>query len=202
MPSRLITVGLMMLACLLGSLSSLIWSRDYHPIGRAIGVAVWMGVYGLIGASHWFRNHLRNPAFRNAVSITLMLRAALSIMLPCGMVVDIFPGMLAVGMVQSLSGDDSDPNFGITVPPFAMTVGGTAICALLQGLFLNLMLIPVAYAFYRQYRWLLEQKSAEHRPPRSCHTCGYDLRGSVEFGRCSECGTAFAQSQGTAAGSN
>lgn len=202
MPSRLVTVGLMMLACLLGSLSSFVWSGEYHVIGRAVGIAFWMGVYGLIGASFWFRARLRNPAFRNAVAITLMLRAALSIMLPCGFVVDIFPGIMAINAVHLLTGDDSDPNLLKEPAPFGMTIGGTAICAILQGLFLNLMLLPVIFAFYRQYLWQLAQKAKDQGIPRTCLRCGYDLRGSLEFGRCPECGTSFPQSQGAAAGSN
>jgi hypothetical protein len=45
-------------------------------------------------------------------------------------------------------------------------------------------------------RWLWRRALRVETGLRGCcHVCGYDLRGSLEFGRCPECGTAMRQSE-------
>lgn len=203
MPSRLITVGLMMLACLLGSLPSLFLASQCDPFGLSLGVGCWVVLYAAIGASDWFASLLRRPILRRAIVSALVLRAILSICVPCGFIVDAVPGVLSIALVEKFSGlqfiDDDPLNRNI-----GESTGLTALTVLLQGCFLNAGLLITLALFYSHYAWHDKRRNAHAARTTTCLACGYDLRGSLDFGRCPECGTAFAPAptQGAAAGSN
>lgn len=73
-----------------------------------------------------------------------------------------------------------------TVASFAMSAGAFAIIA--AGLLWGAVVV-VRVSFSSRTRH--PHRPRDVGPGITCASCGYDLRGSLQFGRCPECGTTF-----------
>ena len=61
---------------------------------------------------------------------------------------------------------------------------------LTAGVVAAVVMLVVAVAL-AEVIYLALRQSPPARDSRHCHTCGYDLRGSIEAARCPECGAPF-----------
>ena len=69
---------------------------------------------------------------------------------------------------------------------FAASIWNLELVALGLGGVWVVGLVPIVVILHRRAARLARRKAGV------CDVCGYDLRGSREFGRCPECGTAIA----------
>jgi hypothetical protein len=65
-------------------------------------------------------------------------------------------------------------------------------------------LVVLAFLLYPMFWILVPRRRVRRRAKRRalglCESCGYDLRGSADAGRCPECGSGFTDDQGRASG--
>lgn len=161
-------------ACLIGAIlpTFLAGMLGFSPHGITIGIAFIVAVYVLIARSDAYDAFVQNPRVERALRITYYTVVVLTLLFPIGMASTFFIGMVAVALVMPLAApfDPADP---------LRTLSITLIYAMLA----HLVLIGFGALIYTFTPRLLKRN-----PVEACAKCGYDLRGSLEFGRCPECG--------------
>ncbi|WDQ14705.1 hypothetical protein [Rhodopirellula sp. P2] len=107
--------------------------------GMVTGIAIFIAGYV------WADLVTRSQAWRRSRHITAtmrtvyVLRLVASVILPAGMIVDMFSGMLAIMIVTGISQFEAESEFG-----FLSAVGTT----LVQGVLLNVVLLIVAFCLF------------------------------------------------------
>lgn len=111
--------------------------------GRLLGMITGIGIF--IAAYVWADLVTRNRPWRRYRNITItlrtvyVLRLVLSVILPAGMVVDMFTGMLAIVAVTSIGQFEGNAGFGYL---------STVFTTLIQGVLLNILLMVLALCIY------------------------------------------------------
>lgn len=121
-----------------------------------LGVLLFIGAYVLFDRRYLEPIARRNHHFRTAMLWGFGLRATASLLVPVGVALDVLPGLLSIGIVQTLLPavvNDPVPGAPVNSAPFHPTnplpgFGAALLATLLQGLFMNGLLWPVILAIY------------------------------------------------------
>jgi hypothetical protein len=121
-----------------------------------LGVLLFIGAYVLIDRRYLEPIARRNHNFRTAMLWGLGLRVTASLLVPVGVALDVLPGILSVGIVQTLLPavvNDPGPGARVDSFPYPQPAGilgfvPSLLTTLLQGLFMNGLLWPLILALY------------------------------------------------------
>lgn len=177
--SPLAYLALWTLLCDVSAAPSLViaW-HDYDHAGILTGIAAFIAFYTLLSVSEWGRRIRRDPVLRVPMTVAYVLRAAVSLVFPAGVFIDLFTGFASVSTVQFIFGEDRS---------FLPTLITTLVHAIFMHVILFivfLMALPLGFHARRKQR----------RPTCLCRHCDYDLRGSATSSVCPECGTPILRS--------
>lgn len=165
----------------------------FSILGLLAGVATFAIGLVLISWSGVFRRLNRRPFVRRTLTWVYSVRLLMSVAWPFVMFFDGIPGSFAVGLVQSMGFADSRYDGGSdqieTISPLLTLMGpiGTFLIVIVQGVFLNLILLTGATAL------LVLQRLSLPRPEpligeSFCGRCGHCVDGVPESHACPECG--------------
>lgn len=152
--------------------------HTYDRAGILTGIAAFIALYTLLSVSDCGRRIRRNPVLRVPMAVAYILRAAVSIIFPAGLFIDLFTGFASVSTVQSVFGEDRS-----FLPTFITTL---VQAILMHVILLVVFLLALPLGFRARRKQLLRISS--------CQRCDYDLRGSAGSAVCPECGTPIPRS--------
>lgn len=191
-----IRTALSILVCIASTVPSFV-------LGLLVGAPVWaMALPALAFAlsfmavtrSQRATRLLWNPAARRACGVVVLCRTAATALFPVGWTNDALIGIVVFELLDTLP--------GVPLSRGNLRSGPALIATLAQGAALLLEMLLLGVVAYGVARMLGAPVVDPRRSAFLCGRCGYDVRGSREFGRCPECGTAFepARPAGPAAG--
>lgn len=176
--------------CLCGATPSFMLAfSDFSTTGLVLGVTAFAAMLVAISWSGWFRRRLRMPHVRRSLSIVFWGRVALSVAWPVLIIVDGFPGLFAISLVNHLGFHEPGSTQAETAPAILAMNGvlGTFFTVLVQGTFLNGILLTAAVGL-----WAMQRVSLPTPPPPVgtifCRRCGYCRNGFPDDHPCPECG--------------
>ncbi|MFM1831959.1 MAG: hypothetical protein RLZZ461_275 [Planctomycetota bacterium] len=165
----------------------------FSILGLLAGVATFAIGLVLISWSRAFRRWNRSPFVRRTLTWVYSVRLLMSVAWPFVMFFDGIPGSFAISLVQTMGFADSRYGGGSdqieTISPLLTLMGpiGTFLIVIVQGVFLNLILLTGATAL------LVLQRLSLPRPEpligeSFCGRCGHCVDGVPESHACPECG--------------
>jgi hypothetical protein len=165
----------------------------FSILGLLAGVATFAIGLVLISWSGVFRLWNRRPFVRRTLTWVYSVRLLMSVAWPFVMFFDGIPGSFAISLVQTMGFADSRYGGGSdqieTISPLLTLMGpiGTFLIVIVQGVFLNLILLTGATAL------LVLQRLSLPRPEpligkSFCGRCGHCVDGVPESHACPECG--------------
>ena len=165
--------------CSISAAPSFFWAINvngsyYNRLAMATGVVCFICLLTATTSTPRFLRFRKHPFIRRTLYIGYGARLFISIVFPLGAWLDLFPGMLSIGIVEE----------GLGIPGSSYL--GTLLITLIQGTFLNCLIFILMAITYGVQRLFLTMP-----PPESelaCSKCGYDLRGSLTSVTCPECG--------------
>lgn len=180
--------------CLSGAAPSFaLAAGGFSILGLLAGVATFAIGLVLISWSGVFRRWNRRPFVRRTLTWVYSVRLLMSVAWPFVMFFDGIPGSFAISLVQTMG--FADPRYGggsdqiETISPLLTLMGpiGTFLIVIVQGVFLNLILLTGATAL------LVLQRLSLPRPEpligeSFCGRCGHCVDGVPESHACPECG--------------
>ena len=143
--------------CVVSAAPSFLWAqREFSREAMAVGVALFILAYtGLTSTERFERFHSR-PFVRRTLYIGYGLRLGASLLFPVGMVVDMWPGIISVGIVED--------GLGLKGRGFEQTLAITVV----QGALLNVILFVVMFLVYGIQRLTM-------KPPAEVAPRGFDV---------------------------
>ena len=162
--------------CAISAGPSFYWAAavEYSIAAMVVGVVLFIIAFTVMTSTRRFARFRARPFVRRTLYIGYGLRMLVSIIFPAGMMIDMFPGLFSIYIVQSL---------GVPEKSFFATL----MITLIQGTLLNTILSVIMLVVWGSQRLLLRVPEI---PEHVCAKCGYDLRGNQASGRCPECGTS------------
>ena len=145
---------------------------DFNRLAMLTGLACFICLLTTTTSTQRFLRFRKRPFIRRTLYIGYGARLLISIAYPIGILVDFFPGIVSISIVEGL---------GIHGPSFL----GTLLITFIQGTILNCTVFIVMLITYGIQRLLLTMPP----PEMACSKCSYDLRGSLTSVTCPECGT-------------
>ena len=142
-------------------------------LGMLCGIALFVIAYTAVTGTDFARQLRRRDFVRRTLLIGYGTRLTVTVF-PYGWIVDFVPGMLSTIIVEF---------FVSSVNAFLQTFGGALITTVIQGTFLNIILLMYMWIVYGIQRAFCTPPV----PEGCCLACGYNLTGNVS-GRCPECG--------------
>ena len=135
--------------CCVSAAPSFAWAHEeFHRGAMVLGVALFTIAYTGLTSTERFERFHRRPFVRRTLYIGYGARMAATIVIPVGAGMDLLPGMLSINIVQQ--GFGLDPH----------TFGGTLLTTIVQGTFLNIILVLFMAMVYAVQR-------ATMRPPEA-----------------------------------
>lgn len=126
----------------------------YEMVAMGIGILIFAVGYTAVDLSFLRQLARRNPAIRRTLFIAYIGRMTLSAIFPAGMMLDMWPGLISVIVVEALFGQQSDvPELG----NFAQVL----VTTLFQGVLMNAVLLAAMLPIYGFCRML---GIPNHRP--------------------------------------
>lgn len=146
-------LALWTLVCLVSAAPSFLWSmREFDQRAIAVGVVLFILAYTAATSTAAFERFHNLPFVRRTLYVGYGLRLAASLLFPVGMMIDVYPGLLSVAVVEDglhLRGRGFGPTLAITV---------------VQGTLLNVVLFVIMSLVYAIQR-LTMKPPAEAAPP-------------------------------------
>ncbi len=168
-------LGLWTIVCSISAVPSFMLAYEEYDIAAMIvGIACFIALLTLITGTSAFARFRRRAFVRPTLYAGYGLRIGMSVIMPFGVLLDMFPGVISIGLVEAL--DLRGESFI-----------GTLLITLVQGTLLNIILAVVMLIIYALQRMFRTPPIID---PLVCHACEYSLRGLHEP-RCPECGHAF-----------
>jgi hypothetical protein len=180
--------------CLSGAAPSFaLAAGGFSMLGMLAGVATFAIGLVLISWSGFFRRWNRSPFVRRTLTWVYSVRLVMSLAWPFVMFFDGIPGSFAVSLVQEIgfqrTGYDESPEQSQAMNAALDLMGpiGTFLIVIVQGVFLNLILLTGATGL------LVLQRISLPRPAplvgnEFCGACGHCVDGVPESHACPECG--------------
>lgn len=155
--------------------SFLLASHRFDERGMLLGILVYVLFYAWASGTEFAKVMQQDKAWEKSLRAAFGMRMAFSFILwiPPLMVLELFPGMLAMRITELIFWDQRG-------------LWGSLVTTLIQGLFLNLILLMFLGLVFIHQR----KKFPKCLADGLCRKCGYDLRGTPD--RCPECGTIVA----------
>jgi len=180
--------------CLAGATPSfaLAAGSDFSLVGMLAGVAMFMVGLVMVSWSDIFRRWNRRPFVRRTLTGVYSARMAISIAWPVLFLIDGLPGALAISVVTELGFQTShiSADDGVVMMGGWSRINGpigTCLIVMVQGVFLNLILLTGATGLLVLQRLCLP--SPEPTVGTTfCGRCGHCLDGVPESHACPECG--------------
>jgi F0F1-type ATP synthase assembly protein I len=168
----------------IGSVSaapSFIWASSEFHIGAMItGVAIFIVGLTAITVTPWFERFRRRTHVRTTLYWGYGTRLVVSILFPLGMAIDLWPGLLAIGLAAQLGLPDDG-------------FGATLVTTLLQGTMINAIILIYMTCIFG----ILHFARPAKYEPWVCRQCKYPLKGCAGP-NCPECGTVMHDDPRTA----
>jgi hypothetical protein len=139
--------------CTVCAAPSFYWARtdQGHPTNAmALGVGIFIVAYTIVTSTTAFERLRHRPFVGRTLRIGYALRLAISLGYPIGMAADLLPGLLAMRTVEEV--------FGIPFRSFR----GTLATTLVQGVYLNVLLILFMLFIYGVQRLFAKATPAPH----------------------------------------
>ncbi len=168
--------------CGISAVPSFLWGlEDFSVSAMLLGVIIFAAALSLISMSGRFRNFLERPFLRRTFRAGFVMRLLTSAIVPLGVMVDLWPGLLATNVVQT-----AYQVIGIQFEESGFLA--TLLITLLQGFNLNVLVLVVIFLL-----WLPQRLFLTWQPPSQsqCKSCGYELQTDhlPPGHRCPECGS-------------
>ncbi|MDG2022305.1 MAG: hypothetical protein P8J59_10190 [Phycisphaerales bacterium] len=170
------------LICGISAVPSFLWGmEDFSVSAMLLGVAIFAAALSFISTLRLFRDFLERPFMRRTFRAGFAMRLLASAIVPLGVMVDLWPGLLATNIVQAAYGS---LGYRLEESDFLATL----LVTLLQGVNLNVLVVLVIFLL-----WLPQRLFLTYRPlsKSRCQDCGYELRTEhlPAGNRCPECGS-------------
>jgi hypothetical protein len=158
------------LICVVSALPSFFWGCGLHQEFRHVaamlcGIGLFVIGYTAIECSSVFRQIVALPYVRRTLLIGYGTRLFVSIVFPLGLALDMFVGMLSVGLIASAAATASpDPSLFDAVDGRGASFLLVLVTTILQGLFLNLLLGGYMLLVYATQRLIAaaRESAAQH----------------------------------------
>ena len=118
--------GISTLLCSISSIPSFWWAHGYDPAAKVVGVLIFIVLLTAVGCTQWFESFKRRPGILTVLIIGYGTGIFISLFFRIGILVDLYPGILMVGIADAM---------GITGSSFAPTL----VITLMQGVALNII---------------------------------------------------------------
>jgi hypothetical protein len=123
------------LLCSISAIPSFLWSRiGYNDAAIVCGVCLFIILYTVFTSTPQFLRFREKPFVRRTLYIGYATRILVSVIFPVGMALDLIPGLISIGLVES-GGRSIGPSAGIT-ESFIKTL----LITIIQGTILNIIL--------------------------------------------------------------
>lgn len=139
--------------CTVCAIPSYYWaaSDQGHPWeAMALGVGIFILAYTILTSTTAFERLRSRPFVNRTLRIGYTLRLGISAGYPIGMAADLIPGMLATSTVKDILG----------IPPRSFR--GTLATTLVQGVYLNVLLVLLMLLVYGVQRLFLRAPADAH----------------------------------------
>jgi hypothetical protein len=149
--------------CFLSAIPSFLWALSLHSseeqiLAMAVGVFIFSLLYAILEGTHYVQILLKDSAIRGLAYFTYGCRLGCSVIFPIGMILDCVPGMYAVDLIETFYGAYSPQS-----SPFSQVL----LTTLLQGVFLNVILVgfmSIIYGIYAVARFSIRMRYPQYEP--------------------------------------
>jgi hypothetical protein len=159
----------------ISAVPSFIWAQgSYDQSAMLLGIFLFAIGMFMYSNSNSFYRLSRKPFMRRTMYIGYSARLFISVFVPLGAFMDLYPGLISLMIVDDGLGLNPENSFT-----------GTLVTTLVQGTLLNIILaLFMAIIWVVQYSLMTVPVISEN----GCKKCGYDLSMTPHGSACPECG--------------
>ena len=163
--------------CMVSGAPSLVWGTgfEFNHIAMILGIVMFALGMTVISSTDYFYRFSRKQFMRRTLYISYGVRLGLSVLFPLGAIIDMWPGLLSLGIAERLFNIVDESAFISTL-----------VITIIQGTLLNVLLsIFIVIVWGIQRRGVTPKKNLK----TACASCGYDLQETTVGNPCPECGS-------------
>lgn len=163
--------------CMVSGAPSLVWGvgTEFNHIAMILGIVMFALGMTAVSSTDYFYRFSRKQFMRRTLYISYGVRLGLSVLFPLGAIIDMWPGILSVSIVERLFNVSDESAFISTL-----------FITIIQGTLLNMLL-----SIFIGIVWSIQRMSVtpKEKHKTACASCGYDLQETTVGNPCPECGS-------------